>query len=144
MLQSLEQSWYVETEIYINSFLGVNNSPIPIDTIAVVAGKVNQPLSIPLTSIDTDGDSLAYALVVPKQSFGKQVDVYKSPEKVISCDNCTFTIGNGNGQLIWNNPLLQGGYAMAVKVEEWRKIPNSNHRMRMGYVIQEIQILIHD
>jgi hypothetical protein len=135
-------AFYTEAEIYVNSFVGVNSSAAPTDTVASVSGKTNQILTADLSSIDLDGDSLVYKLITPMQRPWQNVDSYRSPEKL--CTNCTFTINPQTGQLIWNQPVLQGIYAVAVMVEEWRKIPGTSQRLRIGYTIKDILLFIRD
>jgi hypothetical protein len=142
MFRSFDSSFYVETEIYVNPFLGINSSAAPSDTIAAVSGKVNQTLIADLSSIDPDGDSLVYRLVIPMQSFRRDVINYRSPENVQPCAGCTFAINPQTGQITWNQPQLQGSYTIAVMVEEWRKIPGTSQSLRMGYTIKDILLVI--
>ncbi|QHT68507.1 hypothetical protein GXP67_18590 [Rhodocytophaga rosea] len=142
MFSSINTSFYIETEIYVNSFLGINSSAAPADTMASVSGKVNKALTADLSSIDPDGDSLVYKLITPMQNAWRNVEGYRSPEFL--CTDCTFTLNPQTGQLTWNKPVLQGAYAIAVMVEEWRKIPGTSQSLRMGYTIKDILLVISD
>lgn len=137
-------SFYIETELYVNSFIGFNSSSVPTDTLFKVTGKVNEPLIASFTSGDSDDDSLIYTLAAPLQSDLKIAEGYRSPEQVQPCEGCTFLLNSQTGQLTWNKPVLQGAYAIAVRVEEWRKIPGTSRRIRVGYTIRDIQLHITD
>ena len=64
MDNSVDTPFYVETEINIDPFLGVNNSPVltipPVDNGAVNVRYIHNP-----GAYDPDGDSLSYIMVVP-------------------------------------------------------------------------------
>ncbi|CAN5512013.1 hypothetical protein BH10BAC1_BH10BAC1_07260 [soil metagenome] len=109
------QSFYLQSELVINSFLGSNNSPdfsaIPIisDTVGIV--EYYNPLVTEL-----DGDSLYYQLI-PPMADGVPILGYTFP-----ASSTSFSINPNNGIITWNTPTMTCTWAFALKVSEWRKI----------------------
>ena len=78
MDNSVDTPFYVETEINIDPFIGVNNSPVltipPVDNGAIDVRYIHNP-----GAYDPDGDSLSYAMDIPKQQLERPVNNYRSP-----------------------------------------------------------------
>lgn len=121
---------YIETEVVINPFLGINNSVqllnAPLDKGCVGKLYLHNP-----SAYDPDGDSLSYRLLPCKGMGGMEIPGYVYPQASQS-----FEIDPVTGELHWENPILQGEYNVAFIVEEWR------HGVKIGSVIRDMQILI--
>jgi hypothetical protein len=79
MDNSVETPFYVETQITIDPFIGVNNSPVltipPVDNGAVNKRFIHNP-----GAYDPDGDSLVYTLDTSlSKHFQRPVNNYRSP-----------------------------------------------------------------
>jgi gliding motility-associated-like protein len=142
MLNSVNTAFHVETTIFINNSVGINNTPVlqiaPVDLARVGQRFIHNP-----GAVDTDGDSLAYKLVIPKQAVGQQVNGYRDPHLVQSGLNeaatgpATFSI-NQRGDLVWDAPARPGIYNVAFVVEEWR------NGEKIGIVTRDMQIIVRD
>ncbi len=129
---SVNTSFYVETRLQINPFLGFNNSPIllnpPIDQ-----GCSNHTFMHNAGAYDPDGDSLSYELFVCRGAFGVPCPGYFYPPATNF-----FKLDSINGDLIWNTPdnLACGEWNVAFLIKEWRNGVN------IGYVERDMQITI--
>lgn len=121
---------YIETEIVINPFLGINNSVqllnAPVDKGCVGKLYLHNP-----SAYDPDGDSLSYRLLTCKGMDGMDIPGYSFPQASQS-----FDIDAVTGELRWDSPVLQGEYNVAFMIEEWR------HGVKIGSVIRDMQILV--
>ncbi|MFT7232197.1 MAG: hypothetical protein ACI8TA_001413, partial [Cyclobacteriaceae bacterium] len=159
MSNSVGTSFYVETLIIIDSFFGLNNTPVltvpPIDFAAVGALFIHNP-----GAFDPDGDSLSYRLTTPKQRRNENVNNYRVLNDPSFYSNFstgseegdppTLSINAITGDLIWNAPgdaFLdvsgndeQREYNVAFVVEEWRNV--AGRWYRMGYVVRDMQIIV--
>ncbi|MFC5536313.1 gliding motility-associated C-terminal domain-containing protein, partial [Rhodocytophaga aerolata] len=142
MVNSVNTSFHVETTIFINQQVGINNTPIlripPVDLARVGQRYVHNP-----DAFDIDGDSLSYRIVTPKQGFGLEVNGYRDPQLVQAGTNeagtgpATFGITQ-KGDLIWDAPTRPGIYNVAFVVEEWR------NGEKIGIVTRDMQIIVRD
>ncbi len=158
---SVQTPFYIESQILIDPFIGLNSSPVllvpPIDNAAVGIKFIHNP-----GAFDADGDSLSYRFVIPLQDQGQMVPNYEDlNDPDFYLDPFTFALGNEgmtgpatltldplNGDLIWDAPgnLLQNSqgdfseYNVAFYVEEWRKI-NGVFR-QIGFVTRDMQIIV--
>lgn len=127
---SINVPFYIETQLIINPFLGINNSPKllnpPIDD-----GCVGFPFLHNPGAYDSDGDSLSYALAICKGAGGNNIPGYSYP----SASN-SFSIDPITGTLTWDSPLMQGEYNVAIIIYEWR------FGLPIGYVRRDMQITI--
>lgn len=148
MDNSVETPFYVETEITIDPFIGVNNSPIltipPVDNGAINVRYIHNP-----GAFDPDGDSLSYIMDVPKQAFQREVNNYRSPaspEFSQSQQDGTvpafLDIDPVFGDLIWDAPGTAGQFNVAFRIIEWRKI--NGVYQQIGYVVRDMQIIIEN
>lgn len=127
---SINVPFYIETELVINPFLGINNSVQllypPIDN-----GCVGYPFLHNPSAYDPDGDSLSYALAQCKGANGQTIPGFTFP----TASNY-FSIDPITGTLSWVNPTMQGEYNIAIIVYEWRfGIP-------IGSVRRDMQITV--
>lgn len=132
---SVDIPLYIESLLVINPFLGSNSSPIllnpPIDN-----GCIGTPYMHNPGAFDPNGDSLSYKLVTPKGAGGLNIIGYKLPNLVDDQNPGTFTLNEQTGDIIWENPTIQGEYNFAIIIEEWR------NGIRIGYVTRDMQVNI--
>jgi len=136
--QSVLVPFYVESFLKIRSGFGFNQSPVlllpPID----IGCKYKIYKHNPAAS-DPDGDSLVFTLIPPKMAVGVEVPNYEIPEHSTS-----FTLDPNNGQVVWNAPLYNGPYNIAIKIEEYRTNAQYGVRELIGYVVRDMQIFINE
>lgn len=148
MDNSVETPFYVETQITIDPFIGVNNSPVltipPVDNGAVNKRFIHNP-----GAYDPDGDSLSYSLDIPKQAFQRPVNNYRSPatselsfNREDGSPNPFLTVDPITGDLVWDAPGLAGQYNVAFRIIEWRRI--AGVWQIIGYVVRDMQIIIEN
>lgn len=148
MDNSVDTPFYVETEINIDPFFGVNNSPVltipPVDNGAVNVRYIHNP-----GAYDPDGDSLSYALDIPKQAFERPVNNYRSPaspefsqRQENGATPAFLRIDPVFGDLIWDAPGTAGQFNVAFRIIEWRKINGKFEQI--GYVVRDMQIIIEN
>ena len=148
MDNSVETPFYVETQITIDPFIGVNNSPVltipPVDNGAVNRRFIHNP-----GAYDPDGDSLAYTLDIPKQAFQRPVNNYRSPatsefsfNREDGSPNPFLTVDPITGDLVWDAPGLAGQYNVAMRINEYRRI--AGEWQLIGYVVRDMQIIIEN
>ena len=127
---SVNIPFYLETELVINPFLGVNNSPVllnpPIDN-----GCVNVPYYHNPGAYDPDGDSLVYRLVSCRGFNGDVIPGYTLPYA-----SASISINSQTGDLYWDSPVLQGEYNIAILIEEYR------YGTKIGSMVRDMQITI--
>jgi len=132
---SVDVPLFIETLLVINPFLGGNSSPVlllpPIDN-----GCVGLPYLHNAGAYDPNGDSLAYKLVSCKGAGGLDILGYKLPSEVDSQNPGSFTINPLTGDILWENPTIQGEYNFAFIIEEYR------YGVRIGYVTRDMQVNI--
>lgn len=148
MDNSVNTPFYVETQITIDPFIGVNNSPVltipPVDNGAINVRYIHNP-----GAFDPDGDSLAYELDVPKQQFQRPVNNYRSPGSA----EFSFSQEDGStpaylsidpifGDLIWDAPGTAGQFNVAFRIKEFRKLDGK--WVQIGYVVRDMQIIIEN
>ncbi|MER0441615.1 gliding motility-associated C-terminal domain-containing protein [Emticicia sp. W12TSBA100-4] len=152
-----EISFFVETSIFVNGSLGLNNTPvllnIPIDTAGVGKKFIHNP-----GAFDADGDSLAYRLTTPKRDFGEGsglgefITGYRDPAtlgtNLLSEDGSgpsSFKIDPLTGDLIWDAPgkwtTPQYQINVAFIIEEWRKGANGQY-LKIGEITRDMQIIV--
>jgi gliding motility-associated-like protein len=127
---SVNVPMYVETTLVINPFLGVNNS-VQLLNPPVDQGCVNRLFIHNPAAYDPDGDSLSFKLVSCRGANGQVIPGYTLPMSSVR-----FEIDPVTGDLIWQNPMLQGEYNVAFIIEEWR------NGVLIGTVVRDMQILV--
>lgn len=137
---------YVESQIIINSFLGINNSPILLAAPIDYAGLGQKFLHNP-AAYDPDGDSLAFKLVTPQSALNTNVRNYRDLVNFLGPAEGggpgSVSINPTQGTLTWNTPNTIGCFNIAIRVEEWRK--NSTGRyVFLGYVVRDMQIIVRN
>jgi hypothetical protein len=155
MDNSVNTRFYIETEIFIDPFLGCNNTPVllipPIDQACTGVAFFHNP-----GAYDPDGDSLSYELVVPFSDRNLQVVRYQDPaanepRQFYTNYNTGNETGDGtpsfridpiDGTITWDAPGKQGEYNVAFVIIEWRKI--AGQWIKVGFVRRDMQILVND
>ncbi|MFC2114764.1 hypothetical protein ACFLRI_05390, partial [Bacteroidota bacterium] len=130
MSNSVLTPFYIETYLEINSFTGINRSPIllqpPIDYAEINQVYVHNP-----GAYDPDGDSLVFTLIAPKMDVGKNVIGYYKPYAKNG-----FKLDHYTGDLVWDYPDTMGIFNIAILIEEFR------NKKRIGYIIRDMQIIV--
>jgi gliding motility-associated-like protein len=126
---SIETAMYVQTMLVISPlFSGGNDNPVltsrPIDRACLGQVFIHNP-----GAFDPDGDSLSYKLVACKGVEGMDIPGYSFPVASTS-----FSINENTGDVIWDAPVVQGEYNIAILVEEWRR------GRKIGEVTRDMQI----
>lgn len=153
---SVNTPFFLETVIYIDPFIGCDNSPVllvpPIDRGCTGGAWYHNP-----GAYDPDGDSLSYEFTVPKQDKGIVVGNYRDPNVKEFYDRIgidyskanetqdgppTFNIDPITGTIIWDAPGAPGEYNIAFRIYQWRKI--GDEWKQIGYVTRDMQIIIED
>jgi hypothetical protein len=152
MDNSLNTTFYLETQINIDPFFGCNNTPQllipPIDRACVGVAFFHNP-----GAYDPDGDSLSYEFVIPFRDRNQTVANYRDPNHPSFYVNPaigneagdgppTFTINPIDGTIIWDAPGKQGEYNIAFIIVEWRKVNGVWYRL--GFVRRDMQIIVED
>ncbi|MDJ1502319.1 Ig-like domain-containing protein [Xanthocytophaga agilis] len=156
MNNSVNTPFYVETMLNLVPTIGNNSTPQllnpPIDN-----AKVGQKFTHNPTAFDPDGDSLAYRMVIPRQSTTLSVNGYQSPETVgpplgipeAGSGSPTFVINPLTGDIIWDAPGVYGigtkgyaNYGIAFVVEEWRK--TAVGYIKIGEIVRDMQITVRE
>jgi gliding motility-associated-like protein len=127
---SVNVPMYVESTLIINPFLGNNNS-VQLLNPPVDKGCVGKLFVHNAAAFDPDGDSLSYRLVNCKGAAGLDIPGYTLPMA-----SEQFYMDPITGDLIWENPVLQGEYNVAFIIEEWR------NGIKIGSVTRDMQIEI--
>jgi len=127
---SVNIPFFIETIVVINPFLGPNNSAIlqnpPLDN-----GCVGVSYYHNVGAFDPDGDSLSYKLIDCRGLDGLPIPKYVLPQA-----SQYITIDEVTGDLVWETPLMQGEYNIAIQISEYRK------GQFMGSVVRDMQITI--
>ena len=135
---SVNTTFYIESDLLINPFAGYNSSPIltnpPIDN-----GCVNQIYQHGLQAIDPDGtDSLAYELVSCLAPDGTNLAGYVFPNEVTGCTTNPLTIDQVSGVVTWNSPVCTGEFNICILISEYR------NGVFIGSILRDMQLTIYD
>ncbi len=132
---SVEVPLFIETELIISPGIGKNSSPQlllpPIDQ-----GCVDQPFIHNPGAFDPDGDSLSFRLVTCRGAGGENIPGFQFPNMVGTNAGGSFSMNDTTGEILWQNPKMQGEYNISFLIEEWR------HKKKIGYVTRDMQITI--
>ncbi len=145
-------TFYIETIVDLDPFLGCNDTPKllipPIDHACPGVAWSHNP-----GAFDPNGDSLSYSLQVPFKDKNTQVVDYRNPNNEGFYNNFnnaneegngppTFSIDPVTGTITWDSPGAIGEYNIAFHIIEWRK--KNGVYYQMGYVRRDMQILVDD
>lgn len=148
MSNSVNTKFHLETVIFLDPFLGCNNTPVllvpPIDRGCTQNAFYHNP-----GAFDFEGDSLSYEFVIPKSEQGLNVLDYIFPNDPSfngmdedGIGPATLELDQVTGDIIWNSPGMPGEYNIAFKVTEWRIIEGV--AFKLGHVTRDMQIIVED
>lgn len=156
MFDSFNTTFFIESVINIDPFLGCDNTPFllvpPVDKACTGVAWFHNP-----GAYDIDGDSLSYELTVPKKDKQKDVVGYLDPVSRnfytsvgLDYDNAQedqtgppeFSIDPVSGTLTWDSPGAAGEYNIAFLIKQWRKVNDT--WIELGYVTRDMQIIVED
>lgn len=124
---SVNIPFYVQTCLYLNPFLGANNSPVllnpPIDDACINVQYIHNP-----GAYDPDGDSLSYELTECRGYLGEIVPGYSLPSGV--------AVNPYTGDFTWIVPMQLGEWNFAMYIHEWR------NGIKIGTVTRDMQITV--
>jgi len=148
---SVQTPFYTETQITIDPLLGCNSTP-ELNGLPNPLAHVKSTYSQSLQAEDADGDSLSYELVTPAQDIDEAVVGYRLPHKFdirfapqptsSGGDSAPELFINQQGELTWDAPNLGGDFALALRVNEWRKV--GDEWLKIGYVTRDITLRVLD
>ncbi|MBL0330914.1 MAG: T9SS type A sorting domain-containing protein [Bacteroidetes bacterium] len=129
LIDSENQSFFLQTELIINPFLGSNNAPdyTSIPVICVANGIISYYNP---SAIEPDGDSLYYELIPPIAN-GVSTVLYAYPPS-----SSSFSINNLSGTVTWDHPMVICYYIFDIRISEWRKISGTYYLV--GKTMQEV------
>ncbi len=128
ILNSVNVAMYVESKLEILPGAVYNNS-VQFLAMPSFNAILNYPYKHNITAYDPDGDCLTYDLVACRMSPGIPVPTYSFPQA-----SNTININRASGEITWDSPVLQGEYALAVQITEWR------NGIAMGYVVRDFAV----
>jgi hypothetical protein len=156
MDQSVNTTFYLETQVVIDPFYGCSSPAIlevpPVDRACTTVAWFHNP-----GAKDLDGDRLSYQMVVPFRDRATTVLNYqppnadkfytnpndgREPSATIPPGPPQFGIDAVDGTVTWNAPGTAGEYNIAFIVIDWRLI-NGQWR-QMGFVRRDMQILVEE
>ncbi len=130
---SVDRSFFLRSELVINTWLGTNDSPIllnaPIDKACTGECFEHNP-----GAYDVDGDSLYYSLTTCYAN-GQAIYGYSFPPNMSANDINPLT-----GDLIWCTPTMLCQYNVAILIKEYRRDPYNNIRYYIGSILRDMQI----
>lgn len=130
---SVDQSFFLVSQLIINPWLGINSSPTllnpPIDEACVGVCFEHNP-----GAFDADGDSLSYSLTTCYAN-GVPILGYVFPPNMSSDD-----INPQSGDLIWCAPNMICQYNIAILIKEYRRSPYDNQWYYIGSILRDMQI----
>jgi gliding motility-associated-like protein len=128
--QSVIIPFYLETELNINPFRGINQSPQLLE-VPICFARVGETFIYYPNAYDPDGDSLTFSIIPPKEEKGKNVPGFFIPPSTVK-----FHLDKHTGKITWETPPHIGIYNIAILVEEFR------NGKKIGYVIRDMQIVV--
>jgi len=132
---SVEIPFFIETQLTINPFIGANSSPQlllpPVDQGCVDKTFLHNP-----GAFDPDGDSLTFRLTACRGANGENIPGFVFPNQIGTNVGSVFKMNPSTGDIIWQDPKMQGEYNIAFLIEEWR------NGLKIGYMTRDMQITI--
>ncbi len=132
---SVDQSFFLRSELIISPFLGHNDSPVllnpPIDDACVGVCFEHNP-----SAYDDNGDSLYYSLS-SCYAFGSPIPGWTYPPNMSAA-----SIDPNTGDLVWCSPPSICQYNVAILIKEYRLIPLTKTRYYIGSILRDMQITV--
>jgi hypothetical protein len=150
MIKSVDTSFYIETLVVINSELGLNGTPLLLNPAVDFTAAIGQKFIHNSNAYDSEGDSLAYRLIVPRQipdnsETPKVVNGYKDPTEAppggkneLLNGKATFKIDSLTGDLTWDAPAAKGQYNIAFEILEYR------NGILISVTVRDMQIIVKE
>lgn len=143
MAQSVNEPFYLKTELVISPVVGYNNSATlefpPLDN-----GCIGQPYYHNPGAMDIDGDSLSFELTKCLGAGGKVATGYIYPNYTrngnIVSKTGELTVDPKSGLVGWESPVLQGIYNLCILITEWRRDEVTGEYFKVGQVLRDMQI----
>ncbi len=152
MSNSVQTPFFTQTELTIDPLLGCNSTPELSSAFTPFAFAKNSYVMPLAGRTDADGDSLSYELVTPLQNVNEEVVGYRLPHQFdlrfapkptsSSGESAPDLFVNRQGELVWDAPNLGGEFALAVRVNEWRKV--DGEWSKIGFVSRDIALFVQD
>ncbi len=145
---SVNQVFYIYSELIISPLGGTNSSPIltnpPIDNGCRLIVYEHNPGAVDL-DIGTNGqsDSLSYKLVACRGENGQVITGFVQPDQIVPGPFNKISIDPVTGTLTWDAPQQAGEYNVAILIEEWRKLPGGQV-VKVGSILRDMQITIDE
>ena len=147
---SIDTPFHIQTVLRIDPNLSPNSSPKldnpPIDRACVGKAFFHNP-----GAFDTNGDSLAFKLVVPQAGPGNNVGRFTDLNDPIITTTRedggspgVYEIDPITGLFTWDAPAIAGEYNIAFIVEEWRFSDLTGQWEILGFVTRDMQIIVED
>lgn len=138
IINSVQQSFTLITELKINPFLPCNSSPVllnpPLDDACVGVCFEHNP-----GAYDPDGDSLHYSLT-SCYAYGTPILGYTMPNDPSNGSGGNLSIDPLTGDLVWCAPTKQCQYNVAILIKEYKLLPGTNQRYYVGSILRDMQI----
>lgn len=136
---SVNTSFSLFTVLVINPFLGADDSPqlysYPLDNACV-----GQCFYHNTEAVDPNGDSLYFRLDTCRAG-GVVIPGWTVPPNMVQNDpNCS--INHSTGDLAWCSPDAVCQYSIAIRIDEYRRLPGNPTRYYIGTVIRDMQITV--
>lgn len=141
----------VNIPFYTESFLTadpfIHNNSVRFDNNPVFTTYNNQTYHYNPQAYDPDGDSLSFHIVTPMQDQNIAVAGYTRPHLTFdhagvaeTGEDAYFAINPYTGDLIWDSPVMNGEYVMAIEIREWRKLDGET--FLIGEVLQDFIVQV--
>jgi hypothetical protein len=122
MTNSINTPFYIETEIIIDPFLGCNTTP-KLENMLFYQ-KTGLTYNQNFSFHDNENDSISYQLSIPLQDDSVEVIDYWFPKDFDQLNNpiSKILLDPLNGTVALSGASLKGNYAVALEINEWRKL----------------------
>jgi len=134
---SVNEPLCIQTMLVISPFFTPNNSVVLEECPCPEFACVGIEYCYSPSAHDIDGDSLSYELIPCKGDECDPIGGYT----FLNAHGGVLSLDQFTGTLCWNAPALQGEYNIAIKIHEWRELPNGDY-VEMGWVIRDMQITV--
>lgn len=125
MLNSGNVSWYCETTLCNNTFVGGDDSPV-IKNDPVDRACVGKEWSYNPAAYDPNGDSLVFSLRCSQNYDNSSIKIpicspgYVFPDQIFPSANNKFSVNSRTGVVTWKSPQLAGIYNFALVIDSYR------------------------
>ncbi len=128
---SVDVPFFVQSTLVINPFLGSPNNSVQLLLPPIDNACVDYTFMHNTGAWDPDGDSLSFRIVTCRGFSGLEIPGYTLPEASDS-----IYINPLSGDLVWETPVMQGEYNLAIEITEWRS------GIVIGIVTRDLQVIV--